>query len=467
MPDGESFDLIVIGAGPGGEMGALRTAILGKRVAVVEKEAEPGGASVNTGTVPSKTLRETALALSGLRSRDLYGVDLSIRRGATVDDFLHHERQVRQSEHSRIRGLFEKFGVTVFHGRGEFADPHTVTVHQPDGTTRTLHGENILIATGSVPIRPAEIPFDHNRIHDSDELLNIHELPRSIAVIGAGVIGCEYACMFAALGVETYLIDGREKLLPQLDAEISASLAKAMRALGVQLVLGRAVERFPPPSDGDIELTLSGGTPVHVHHVLFCAGRMCRTPDLKPELAGVQLAEKNRVPVNEHFQTNVPHIYAVGDVIGFPALASTSAEQGRAAAIHMFDNRHPEYAVAQVLPAGIYTIPELSCAGATEDELKAKGVEYAVGRAEYAEVARGKIIGDGSGFLKLLFDKQTRKLLGVHVIGEHATEVVHIGVMAMMTEAGVDLFLRTCFNYPTLGELYKLAALRADFFGLS
>jgi NAD(P) transhydrogenase len=454
------FDLIVIGAGPAGENAATTAAILGKRVAIVEKAAQPGGAAVNTGTVPSKTLRETALALSGLRTRELHGVDLSLRRGANVDDFLRHERTVRLGEQTRIRGAFEQHRITTIHGTGEFQDAHTIQVTSPNGPPTQLHGEKIVIAIGSVPMRPPGIPFEHDRIHDSDELLDIHALPESIAVVGAGVIGSEYACMFAALGVPTFLVDGRDQLLPFLDTELSRALETAMKELGVQFIWNEKVLHCPDPGRGKVLLTLSSGLRLDVDHALICAGRMCRTPELKLDRAGVVLADKGRLPVNANFQTNVPHIYAVGDVIGFPALASTSAEQGRAAANHMFDPTC-ESCTSPILPTGIYTIPELSSVGATEEELTKKNIDYVVGRARYTDVPRGKIIGDQNGFLKLLFDRYSRKLLGVHVIGENASEVVHIGVMALMTGSGVDLFLRTCFNYPTLGELYKHATLNA------
>lgn len=462
MSVNDTFDLIIIGAGPGGETAAVTAALQGKRVAVIEKNSQPGGSAVNTGTVPSKTLRETALALSGLKSRDLYGVDLSIRRGTTVNDLVRHERTVRVGEQTRIRNAFAHHRIALIHGKGEFVDPHTILVTKPDGTTATLRGENIIIAIGSVPMRPPGIPFEHNRIHDSDELLDIHELPRSIAVVGAGVIGSEYACMFAAIGVPTFLVDGRNTLLPFVDSELSLALADAMQSLGIQFIWNENVQACPDPGNDCVRLTLSSGRQLEVDHALICAGRMCRTPELKPELAGVVLCEKGRVPVNANFQTNVPHIYAVGDVIGYPALASTSAQQGREAAAHICDPNCDDACAAPVLPTGIYTIPELSAVGATEQDLKKKNVDYVVGRASYHDVPRGKIIGDKTGFLKLLFHRQTRKLLGVHIIGELATEVVHIGVMAMMAEGGIDLLLRTCFNYPTLGELYKHAALDAE-----
>ncbi len=455
----DSYDLIVMGAGPAGENAAITAAFLGKRVAVIEREIV-GGACINTGTVPSKTLRETAIALSGFRSRDLYGVDLSMRANCSIEDLLRHERNVKLCEREEIKNRLARFGIDLIHGTGSFKDANTVRVTREDGET-LLRGDKIAIAVGSFPMRPAGIPFDHNHIHDSDELLDLYEVPKSLAVIGAGVIGSEYACMFAALGVKTWLIDGRDKLLPFLDAELSASLEKAMVRLGVEIIWNEKMEKcVQPTKDGNAVLTLSSGRTLEAAHVLVCAGRLARTGDLNAEAAGLVLADKGRVPVNEHFQTNVPNIYAFGDVIGFPALASTSSEQARVATCHMFEAQF-NLSVSPILPTGIYTIPEVSSAGETEEELKKNGVEYIIGRADYDQTARGKIIGDKHGFLKLLFRKSDMKLLGVHCLGEVATEVVHTGVLAMMMDQGVQIFLRTCFNYPTLGELYKHAALNA------
>lgn len=456
MPVTHSFDVVVLGAGPAGENAALTAAILGKSVAVVERSSVLGGAAINTGTVPSKTLRETALALSGMRTRDLYGVDLSLRRTATVDDFLRHERAVKGTERDQMRRLFERYNIPVFHGTGRFQDAHTLDVESQDGSHVHLRGGKIIVAVGSVPIRPAGIPFEHPHVHDSDELLDLHALPESLAIVGAGVIGSEYACMFAALGVPTTLIDGRDILLPFLDPELSAALKVAMEKIGVKFIWNERVESCQPREGDQVLLKLSSGASLEVDQVLICAGRASRTGDLRPEAAELEVCEKGRLQVNAHFQTNIPHIYAVGDVIGFPALASTSAAQGRAAAAHACGSNHLP-SVAPVLPAGIYTIPEVSCVGKTEPELRREQVEYIVGRAKYSDIPRGKIIGDRTGFLKLLFRASDLKLLGVHIIGEQATEVVHIGLMALMVEAQAELLLRTCFNYPTLGELYKLA----------
>jgi NAD(P) transhydrogenase len=459
MPPTMNFDLIVIGAGPGGVGAADTAALLGKRVALIEKNPVVGGAAVNTGTIPSKTLRETALAIAGVKARALIGLDLSMRRETKVEDLLRHERLVTASEAHQMRTLLDRYGVTLYRGTGRFLDPHTVRVAHPapPGGHTDLRAEKVVIAIGSVPVRPPVFPFEHARVHDSDELLYITSIPRSLAVIGAGVIGSEYACTFAALGVRVHLIDGRDVLLPFLDVDLSEALAAAMARQGVVFWWKDSVEGCRAPRSGEIELRLKSGAELAVDHLLVCAGRTSAAAALCPETAGFGLTPRGLIPVDEHYRTTVPHIYAVGDVIGFPALASTSAEQGRVAACHAFGSRAKE-ALAQFLPAGIYTIPEASAVGLTEAQAREKGVPIVVGRADYDQNPRGKIIGDKTGFLKLVFARDDLKLLGVHVIGEQACELVHVGLMAMMSGGTADLFLSTCFNYPTLGDLYKLAA---------
>jgi NAD(P) transhydrogenase len=458
MPEVQEYDMVVIGAGPSGCAAANTAALLGKRVAIVEKNPAVGGAAINTGTIPSKTLRETALAFSGIKARALMGVDISLRREAKVDDFLRHERQVRTVEAAQSRNLLDRFGVKVIQGVGSFVDPHTVKVTHPcpPGGTSLLKAEKIVVAIGSTPVRPPIFPFNHSRVHDSDELLYITHMPRSLAVIGAGVIGSEYACMFATLGTRVHVIDGRDTLLPFLDPDLSRTLTSAMEKLGVVFHWKQSVTRCQAPRVGEIDLLLSSGTELTVDHVLVCAGRTSPTTELNLAAAGIGLSSRGLIPVDEFYRTAVPHIYAVGDVIGFPALASTSYEQGRVAACHACGSRFKQK-IARVLPAGIYTIPEVSTAGLTEPQAREKGLDIIVGWADYQHNPRGQIIGDKTGFLKLIFQRSDLKLLGVHVIGELATEVVHIGLMALMTGGGADLFLDTCFNYPTLGDLYKLA----------
>lgn len=460
--DAHVFDLVVIGAGPAGVAAADTAALFGKRVAVVERQPAVGGAAVNTGTIPSKTLRETALALAGVRSRALYGVDLSLRRGATVDELLRREREVKSIEATQMRRRIDRHGVTVIQGTGSFLDPHTVQVVHPTppgGVTR-LRGEKIVIAIGSQPSRPPQFPFEHPRVHDSDELLFLPAVPRCLAVIGAGVIGSEYACTFATLGTRVHLIDGRDTLLPFLDADLSKALTEAMEQLGVTFWWKQSVAACDAPRTGDITLKLASGEELTADQVLVCAGRTSQTAALNVSAVGIGLTSRGLVPVDEHFRTVVPHVYAVGDVVGFPALASTGAEQGRVAACHMFGSNAKE-ALAKHLPAGIYTIPEVSAVGLTEPQAREKGIDYVVGRADYAENPRGKIIGDRVGFLKLIFRRENMELLGVHVIGEQACELVHIGVTALMVGGGAKLFIDTCFNYPTLGDLYKLATIDA------
>ena len=456
----DRYDLIVIGSGPAGEKGALTAAFFGKRVILVERNPLLGGAVANTGTLPSKTLRETALALSGFRARDLHGVDLSLRREATVDDFMHHEAQVSAVERDRIRLYLDAQGVELAHGTASFVDAHTVHVASERGE-RMLHGETILIATGSAPFRPAGFAFEDDRVCDSDEILEIDRIPRRLLVVGAGVIGSEYACTFAALGADVHLIDGRGALLPFLDGEVSTALGAAMSRLGVTFHWNeRVVSCALTGRDGDAVVTLSSGATLRGDTVLVAAGRTSNTAALRLEAAGVAVGERGLIAVDRQYRTNVPHIFAVGDVIGFPALAATSVEQARVAMSCAFDLGFKSQ-IASILPYGIYTIPEVSMAGETEESLRKQGVDYVAGRALYAENARGQIIGDRGGFLKLLFRKSDWKLVGVHVLGEQASELIHIGLVVLTMDAGWDLFNRVCFNYPTLGVLYQRAAYDA------
>jgi len=456
----QSFDLIVIGGGPAGAAGAAGAGFLGKRVALVEMAGMLGGAGINTGTIPSKTLRETAMVLSGWRSRRLFGVDLSLQHKATVSDFMTREKNVTAAERARTQSRLDLRGVTRFRGCAAFVDPQTVRVVADDGTATLVRGEKILIATGSSPLRPPEFPFADDRVHDSDEILQLTAMPTKLAVIGGGVIGSEYAGTFAALGVEVHLIDGRDVLMPFLDGEVSRALATAMAANGVQFHWKERVTACDASQPGNVTLTLSSGATLSCDGVLVCAGRQSNTDRLNLSAAGITPGKRGLVPVNEHYQSVVPHIYAAGDVVGPPALAATGIEQARVAVCHAFDSKF-KGDLAKVLPTGIYTIPEASMAGETEESLKEKGIQYVVGRARYMEVARGEIIGDETGFLKLIFRCGDMRLLGVHVVGEQATELIHIGLVALLAEAGADLFNRACFNYPTLGDLYKYATYDA------
>ena len=461
--ENEIRDLIVIGGGPAGVEASLVAGLIGKRVALIERSPVIGGALTNTGTLPSKTLRETALTLSGVRARRLE-VDLNLRGEASVADFMRHERTVSSTERDRLMGIMKDLGVEVVTGTGRFLDPHTLAVvpaESDEGTPRLLSGKTIVIATGSSPVHPAVFPFEHPRIYDSDEILSLEGMPRSLAVIGAGVIGSEYACTFAALGVKVQVIDGRRVLLPFLDAEISRALADAMMANGIRFLWDRRVTGCHAPVTGDIRLTLNSGESLEVDSVLVAAGRSSNSETLNLQAAGITPAERGLLKVDSRFRTEVPHIYAVGDVIGFPALASTSMEQARIAVVDAF-SLSVKKEIASLLPTGIFTIPEVSSVGATEEDLQKRGEDYVVGKALYRNNARGTIIGDRQGFLKLLFRRSDMKLLGVHVIGEIATEIVHIGMITILCGGGATELNEACFNIPTLGDLYKIATYRAQ-----
>jgi len=452
------YDLVVIGSGPAGEKGGAQAAFLGKSVALVEKESSFGGAATNTGTLPSKTLRESALYLSGFEKRGLYGINLEMKDRVTARDFFYREREVVVSEQARITANIDAHKIEVYHGAGSFIDANTVCVTAGDGTRTELHADKFLIATGSCPTHPGNIPFNDKRVFDSDTILDLHDMPRTMLVIGGGVIGCEYACMFAALGIKVSLIDGRDRLLGFMDAEISAALKTAMMKLDIDLYLSDTVEAIEPAEM--LNITLKSGHKFPVEIVLAATGRDGATKGMGLEEIGIVPSNRGLIAVNEHYQTLLPHIYAVGDVIGFPALASTSMEQARIAMAHAFDFRYKDH-LAPILPYGIYTIPECSMAGESEESLNKAGTPYLAGHAYYKTNARGEIIGEQDGFLKLLFRPEDMKLLGVHIIGEQASELVHIGLTALLMNATSDLFIATCYNYPTLSEIYKYATYNA------
>ena len=453
------YDLIVIGGGPAGVSGALGAALFGKRVALVEREARLGGAGINTGTVPSKALRESALVIAGWRSRKLLGVDLTLKRDASVQDFTHHEARVRDTIAAQWEERAASLGVARVRGRAAFDGPHAVRVTNGGGGQTLLHGTFVLIASGSSPLRPAEFCFEHPRVHDSNEILQIVELPKKLAVIGAGVVGAEYAGTFAALGVEVHVIDGRDGLLTFLDRDVSDAITSAMRRMGVQFHWNEKVVACRAPDQGDVVLELESGRELAVTDVLVAAGRSSNTAELNLAAAGLVAGRRGLIEVNSFGQSAVPHIYAAGDVTGPPALAGTGMEQARVAVCHAFDLLGKS--ISPLLPTGIYTIPEASMVGLTEQAARDAGVEYLVGHAPYSGNARGQLIGDESGFLKLIFRRADMRLLGVHAVGEQATELVHIGLIAMMCDGDADLFNRACFNYPTLGDLYKYAAYDA------
>src|SRR5690349_921962 len=417
--DTKHYDLVVIGSGPAGEKGAAQAAYFGKRVALVERAPHLGGAGINTGTVPSKTLRETALYFSGLKQRGLYGVDYHVKPDLTVHDFMFREQEVVRSLREVVNANVERHQIDLVRGAAAFEDPHTVRVGE-----RHLHGDVVLIATGSVPTRPAGVPFADPCVHDSDEILEMDRLPRSLAVVGGGVIGCEYTTMFAALGIRVTLIDGRERLLGFLDGEVADRLRLQMQLLGVDVRLRESVVRYDADADG-IRLDLKGGEALKTDAVLIAAGRVANVAGLGLERAGITVNARGLLSVNERYQTAVPHIYAAGDVIGFPALASTSMEQARVAMVHAFDLKY-KTAVAPIFPLAVYTIPEIAMVGETEESCRAKTIDYCVGRALYRTNARGQITSHLGGALKLVFRYPDKTLLGVHIIGEIAAELVHV-----------------------------------------
>jgi NAD(P) transhydrogenase len=455
----DHYDLVVIGSGPAGEKGAAKAAYFGKRVALIEQTPHVGGAGVNTGTIPSKTLRETALYFSGLHQRGLYGIDYRVKPNLTIQDFMYRQREVVRSLREVVGDNIARHRITLIRGNALFEDPHTVRVTPPTGPDLRLHGDVILIATGSVPNRGRDFPFHDERIHDSDTILDMPAIPRRLGVVGAGVIGCEYSTTFAALGTKVTLIDGRQRLLPFLDAEISAALRQQMRRLGVDLRTGDGVTRVEFDRES-VRLDLTSGGSIPVDRVLFAAGRDGNTRGLGLPKVGIPTGDKGHVPVNENYQTIVPHIYAAGDVIGFPALAATSMEQARVAMSHAFD-LDPFRRVAPIFPLAIYTIPELAMAGETEESCRQKTIDYCVGRALYHRNARGQISGRLDGIVKLLFRTEDRALIGVHILGEEAPELIHVGLMVMQAGRPLEAFIDAVFNYPTLGEAYKYAAYDA------
>lgn len=451
------YDLIVIGSGPAGEKGAAQAAYFGKSVALIEREPVLGGACVNTGTIPSKTLRESALHLSGFRQRGFRdgAIDLKIN-GITVADFMYRKERVVAHEWKRIDDNLRRHKIDRYQGSARFISPTRIGITNAIGE-ETIEGNVILIATGSSPHRPSEVPFDGDVVCDSDSILGIDRIPDKLAVVGAGIIGVEYASIFAALGVEVHLIDGRTSLLPNIDREVVRILiGEFQNRLGITMHLGMdvaSVERV----DRQACLTLKGGECIIVDNVLYAAGRASNVEGLNLDGVGVTTGARGLVAVNENYQTSVSNIYAAGDVIGFPALASTAMEQARVAMVHAFDLKY-KMQVAAVLPYAIYTIPEVATVGLNEDDCKKNGTPCAVGRAFYRDNARGEIIGDLKGLIKLVFDPESLKLLGVHIVGESASELLHIGMLVIQFGGTIKTFIDCVFNFPTLSEAYKYAA---------
>jgi NAD(P) transhydrogenase len=452
------FDVLVLGSGPGGQKAAIAAAKLGRDVAVVERRNMIGGVCINTGTIPSKTLREAVVYLTGLSQREMYGQSYRVKDDITVADLAARTQHVIGREVDVIRSQLARNRVKLLTGTARFHDAHTLTVRDDGGRETNASAHKVIIAAGTRPARPASVAFDERTIIDSDGVVNLEHVPHSVVVVGAGVIGIEYASMFAALGSKVTVVERRERMLEFCDVEIIEALKYHLRDLAVTFRFSETVAAVERHAKGAITV-LESGKQIAADTVVFSAGRQGLTQDLELEKAGLSADDRGRIKVDEHFRTEVPHIYAVGDVIGFPALASTSMEQGRLAAHHACDE--PVRAMHRLQPIGIYTIPEISFVGRTEDELTHARIPFEVGIARYRELARGQIIGDSYGMLKLLVSPDDRKLLGVHVFGTGATEIVHIGQTVMGCEGTVDYLVDTVFNYPTLAESYKVAALDA------
>jgi NAD(P) transhydrogenase len=454
------YDLICIGCGPAGEKAATQASYFKHSVAIVEANARPGGAMVNTGTIPSKALRETALLCSAFNRRPLPGTDFRVDHTVSVTKFMARRHLIEQQEHDRIESSIDRHGIEVHFGRGRLLDAHTVVVQGHDGTSTTIKGKYILIATGSSPLRPAHVPFDHPAVVDADGVLNLARIPTSMIIVGGGVIGCEYASIFAEMGVSVKLVHTGAQVLAFLDAECRTHLVNAMRDQGVELLLGKSVKSVEPLRDNHVRVCFENAESIEAQCVLWAAGRTSNTQGLGLEEAGIKLGERGLVQVDEHYRTNVPSIYAAGDVIGFPALAATSMEQGRIAACHMFGLDFKSK-LSELMPIGLYTIPAISYVGLLEEDAHKAGYGTIVGRAAYRGNVRGRMLGDEQGMLKCVFDRSSRKLLGAAIIGDDATELIHIAQCAIALGGGIDYFIATCFNYPSLAELFKYAAYNA------
>jgi NAD(P) transhydrogenase len=450
------YDLLVIGTGPAGQKAAVQAAKLGKKVGLIEKKEVVGGVCINTGTIPSKALREAVLYFSGIPQRSIYGTPYRLKDTIQIEELVRHANYVITNEIRIVHDQMARNQVEMIFGSASFLDPHRLLIQHRSGPSEHT-ADFIVIAVGTEPSRPPEIPFDDSSIIDTDGLLTLQRLPSSIVIVGGGVIGTEYASMLAALGIPTTLIDKRPRLLEFADAEVIENLQRQMKDFGATLYHDEEVLAIKKAPDNSIHVVLRHAQPIQAAMLMYAIGRVGATKGLNLEAAGLKPDNRGRLGVNEHFQTAVPHIYGAGDVIGFPALASTSMQQGRHASCHAFG--HPDRIDNSLLPYGIYSIPQISMVGASEEELTRADVPYAVGTARYKEIARGLLMGDDTGMLKLLFHRQTYELLGVHIIGEGATELIHIGQAIMAHRSPIHYFIDTVFNYPTLAECYKVAAL--------
>lgn len=450
------YDMIVIGSGPSGQKAAIQAAKLKKRVCIVEASEKLGGVSSNTGTIPSKSFREAVMYLSGFRERSIYGPAYRVKSRITMSDLTFRIGNIVKHENHVIEDQLARNRIEIARGQASFADPNTVII-QGNGAVAAKSADYVVIAVGTRPHHPAGFEVDGDKVLDSDDVLTMKELPRTLTVVGGGVIGVEYASMFAVLGVEVTLIEQRKDILTFVDREIVEALQYHLRSLDITLRLGEEVSEVHRREDGAVETLLKSGKRVVTEAVLVSAGRQGAVDELNLNLVGIVPDKYGRLKVNENFQTEVPHVYAVGDVIGSPALASTGMRQGRNAALHAFG--YPHEMSDAPLPFGIWTIPEISTVGETEDSLTQKQIPYETGIARYKEIARGQLIGDELGMLKIIFHRETHKLLGIHVIGEGAAEIIHLGQAVQQLGGTIEYFVQGVFNYPTLTECYKVAAL--------
>ena len=452
------YDMLVIGSGPAGQKAAIQAAKIGKKVGIIERKRVAGGICINTGTIPSKSLREAVLFLSGFRQRNLYGASYRVKKDITFEDLAQRCDHVIKAEQEVIQNQLLRNSVDFIIGTASFLDAHRLAIKQ-ESETNEHTADYIVIAVGTEPARPPEIPFDDESIIDSDALLSLKQLPKSLTIVGGGVIGCEYASIVATLGIPVVLVERRPRLLEFVDSELIEALQYQMRNVGVTFRFNEEVVGIQKSIDHSVSIQLKSGKKISAPLLMYSIGRIGATKALNLQSIGITPDERGRLKVNENYQTALNHVYAVGDVVGFPALASTSMQQGRHAACHAFGLACD--LATHLLPYGIFTIPEISMVGRNEDELTRDGVPYEIGVARYREIARGQLIGDTVGMLKLLFHSESRALLGVHVIGEGATELVHIGQAVIAHGGKLDYFVDTVFNYPTLAECYKVAALAA------
>lgn len=458
MPVKESFaDLVVIGSGPAGQNAAVQASKLGKSVIIIDKHKDPGGGCLFNGTIPSKSLREAILTLTDFYKKNFYGKQERLKENISINDLNYCLHQVWDHQTQYFKASFERNKISYLHGIAHFESANSVAVVSSNGQLKQMiNSDYILIATGSVPRNPKNVPFDNEKVLDSTRLLKLDRVPETMAVLGGGTIGAEYASFFAALGTKVTIMDKRKRMLPLIDSEISFHFAQALNDLGVEFLAEREFCSIEKDETG-VTVNFTGHPSVHAEVLLYSLGRRAAVDHLYIDKIGITLDARGYVPVNALFQTIIPNIYAVGDVIGGACLASTSMEQGRLAARHAFgaDTHH----FPKLYPVGIYTIPEISSCGYSEDELNQLGFKYEVGRAHFSEIARNIISGKDSGMFKILFHRDTLEILGVHIIGRQATEMIHIGQVAMDHKAKIDYFIDRVFNYPTYAEGYRIAAL--------